>query len=618
MLKSLITFLRFLGFWLIFFYLDRLIFLLYFSKKLAEIPLTETLQTFVRGLRLDASMATYASVVPLLGYLILWFIPKAKLSKKIPKTYTRILIVLFSIITVVNFNIYREWGTKINYRALDFAFHAPNEALASSASSPIFLSLIVLAGLIASGFFLEKKIIVYKIAREKSISKKISFSVVSITIAFLIIRGGWQLSPINESMSYFSDNPILNHAAINTQWSLVHNIISNRSNKNPYRYFSPTKAEKIVEELYRQPAGKTRQILITKRPNIVLIIVESYTANVIQSLEGEKGVAPHFENLIKEGVLFSNLYASGDRTDKGLVAILSAFPSQAIRSVIKDNGKQEKLRALAGVLKLAGYNTSFYYGGESEFFNMKSYIMSHGYDHLLDKNFFRKEDMNSKWGAHDGVLFQKHLQDLKSFSEPFFSTVLTLTNHEPFELPAKPRFGNRTDSDKFKSTAYYVDSCLNSYLNFAKKEPWYKNTLFVLVADHGHRLPANKYEIYHPRRFKIPLLFFGDAIKLEYKGKKIETTGSQTDIPATLLAQLNINYGEFKFSRDLLNPQAKAFAFYNWDNGFGFATPEATVSFDNIGKNTTYNKEKKQGAAQANIKSGKALMQEVYSEYLKL
>jgi phosphoglycerol transferase MdoB-like AlkP superfamily enzyme len=564
------------------------------------------------------SMAGYIAAVPLLAFIVCWLF-RIRISVKIPRWYNRILIILFSFITIVNFNIYREWGTKINYRALDFAFNTPKEAIASSSSSPVFSSFLIFFILIAASFFLEKRITDYKLPNKASWVQKIAVSILVIIVTFTVIRGGWQLSPINESMAYYSENPFLNHSAVNTEWTLIHDLISNKySRKNPYTYYKPEKAKKIVEELYTEHAYLTPSITNNPRPNVVLIILESYTADLIESLGGEKGVAPNFEKLIKNGLLFTNVYAAGDRTDKGLIAILSAFPSQAIRSVIKLNNKHEKLPSLAQEFKKNGYRTSFYYGGESEFFNMKSYLLSHSFDHLIDKHEFKQKDMNSKWGAYDGVVFDKQLEDLASSPQPFFSTLLTLTNHEPFELPVESHFKGDSNSDKFRSTAYYTDSSLTCFLSKAKKQPWYKNTLFVIVADHGHPLPKATYENYNPYRFRIPLLFYGDVLKPEYRGVKIEKFGDQTDIASTLFNQLNMESKQFTWSKDLLNPGTKEFAFFNWENGFGFATPEQTISFDNVSKKLIYktNATAPDSVNNKGIQHGKAIMQEVFQEYL--
>ncbi|WP_423148253.1 LTA synthase family protein [Rubrolithibacter danxiaensis] len=620
MLKSLFILIRYFLFWLLFFFIDRLVFLLYFTEKLKNVRFGEISKTFLYGLRLDTSMAGYISILPLLMYIFLILVPRVHISALVPKIYTRVLIILFSFISIVNFNIYREWGSKVNFRALDFAFNAPNEAIASSASSPVFSSLLIFFFLVVISLFLEKWIVNYRMVREKSLIKRIVFSILIPGITFLLIRGGWQLSPVNESMAYFSQNIFLNHAGINTEWSLFRDVLRNKyGHKNPYQYFKTAEAKAITNTLYEKPAAASIEILQTTRPNVVLIIMESFTASVVESLGGEIGVTPRMEELIKDGLLFTNIYASGDRTDKGLVAVLSAFPSQAVRSVIKENNKQEKLPSIAGSLRKKGYATSFYYGGESEFFNMKSYILSHSYEKIIDKHYFDKKDMNSKWGAYDEVVYKKQLAGLKNEQTPFFSTLLTLTNHEPFELPVNAHFKGNSLPDKFRSTAYYADSCLYAYLTNAKKEKWYDNTLFIVVADHGHRLPGEKYDSYHPLRYKIPLLLFGNAIKPEYRGKRIETIGSQTDIAATLLSQLKIDDPSFNWSRNLLNPKAIDFAFFDWDNGFGVVTDKQTVTFDNVGKNIIYRKNaEKKSNDESILKIGKAYMQTVFEQYLNL
>jgi phosphoglycerol transferase MdoB-like AlkP superfamily enzyme len=619
MLKSFILLLRFFLFWLIFFFLERLVFLIYFSEKLQPAPFSEIVTSFFYGLRLDASMAGYICLVPFLVFMILWIFPRIRFNAAISRTYVISLIILFSLITVINFNIYREWGTKLNSKALDFFFDSTSEAVASSSSSPVLLSLSILFTLIFTGVVLSRYLIAYKTPREPNpVWGKLTAGLLFLAVTFLAVRGGLDASPINQSMAYFSNKPILNHAAINTEWNLVHDLLNqNFSTENPYKYYSDDEAAAIVKELYSNiPKPQSSQILNTPRPNVVFILLESFTADVIESLGGEKGVAPNMEKLISEGLFFDHIYASGDRTDKGLVAVLSAFPSQATRSILKFNDKQEKLPSISQPLKSIGYHTSFYYGGQSEFFNIKSYLLSHDFDYVTDKSGFKKAKLSS-WGVFDHQVFQRNLVDLDSSSQPFFSTILTLSNHEPFELPGEPKFPGENSENKFRSTAYYTDSSLGDYLKDARTKSWYKNTLFVIVADHGHRLPKSSYEIYDPGRFRIPLLFYGDPLKAAFKGKVLQRTGNQTDIAATLLNQLNIPHDQFHWSQDLLNPANPEFSFFSWDNGFGFANKEQILSFDNVSKNVIYRKDS------GNLKSdstmlryGKAYMQRVYQSFL--
>ena len=576
----------------------------------------ETGRSFFYGLWLDASMSGYICALPLLGFILLWFFPKIRLSDKVLRAYTAVLAVLFAVFAVVNANIYREWGSLISYRVFEFAFASPHEAMASSISSPLLPSLLILVFLLSSAVLLQKKVIRYKISSEGFRWYKIPVVVLLAGLNFLAIRGGWQLSPINESMAYYSDSQDLNYAAVNPQWSFFQSVnMSLSASKYPYNYFNKKEAEQLVSELYRPASGESVQFLKTARPNVVLIIMEGFTADVVESLGGEKGIDPQMERLKKEGIFFENLYASGSRTDKGLIAILSAFPSQTRPSIIKESAKHKHLPSLYKSFRQLGYQTSFYYGGESEFTNMKSYLFNNGCQTLVDKAAFREEELNSKWGAYDERVFLKMLNGLNREKQPFFSTVLTLTNHEPFELPVPPHFRGQALEEKYKSTAFYADSCIGAFEKAARKQSWYNNTLFIAVADHGHRLPRNV-EIHDAARYRIPLLFFGGAIKEQYRGMVVKKMGSQTDIAATIFRQMGLDFPQ-RWSKDLLDPRAGDFAFYNWDNGFGMATPEQSLTFEVLSRKIIYRKNKASAERDAQLlRTAKAYMERVFDQYL--
>lgn len=436
---------------------------------------------------------------------------------------------------------------------------------------------------------------------------------------FLLIRGGLGGSPITQSMAYYSKEQLLNNAAVNTEWNLISSVLASKMTKvNPYLYLDSEDAEKRVKELYVPTKDTTVNILTTKRPNVVLIIIESFTADLTKALGNEDGITPHFDTLINKGVLFSKIYSPGSRTDKGLIATLAGFPTLAAGSIVKWPEKMQKLPAISQSLFNNGYKTSFYYGGESEFDNYKAFILSHDYQKLIDRNNFDSNDMQSKWGKFDELVFARQLNDLNKEKQPFFSTILTLTNHEPYSLPGTFKFGKADNVASFKSTAYYTDSCINAFINNAKKEPWYKNTLFVLVADHGHLLPKNSFEISTPQRYHIPLLFYGDVIKDEYRGRKFENVGSQTDIAATLLSQLDLPTKQFTWSKNLLNPYSKPFAFFSWDNGMGFIDNQQCVTFDNVGKMVLYNSNEKDiEKTSKTLDHAKAYLQTVYRQFIE-
>lgn len=620
MFKSLTFFVRYLVFWLLYFAVDRFLFMFIFHVKLRGIPLSEKLATYYHALRLDLSTAAYITVIPLLLYTFNYFSGKEKINFNWVRYYNAVLLVLFSIISVANFNIYREWGSKINARAIEFAILTPNESLASGASSPISLTIFILLILLTVGFYLNFILIKRQIIFVKTpIRTKVTIALLFLSFNFLLIRG-ISATPNSESMAYFSNHQILNHTSLNTIWNLVSSMLSsNQVNKNPYRYFDQKQADLTINQLYHVEKDSTTAILNTNKPNVVVFILESFTADLTQSLGNEQGITPNLDSLAKNGVLFSNIYATGNRTDKGLIGSLASFPTLGIASMVKWPDKMQKIPALSQKFYESGYQTSFYYGGESEFDNYKAFILGHKYKKLVDKNSFKSDQINPQWGAYDGWVFNKQLSDANISKQPFFSTILSLTNHEPFDLPVAYKFGQANNTQKFKSTAFYTDSCIGSYLSEAKKQPWYKNTLFVFIADHGHSLPKAKHEIYEPQRYHIPLIFYGDVIKEEFRGKDFSQTGSQLDLSATLLAQLKINSKEFKWSKNLLNPYYRHFAYFSWDNGFGFIENGHTVTFDNFGKSILYNSNPEDAKKTNEILTlGKSYLQSVYQQFINL
>ncbi|WP_245768015.1 LTA synthase family protein [Pedobacter insulae] len=566
-------------------------------------------------------MTAYLCTIPLLAFFF-WFLSnRSALNLRWINSYNRFFIVCFSLLAVINFNIYREWGSKVNERAFGFLIETPNEALASSASSPILLSILTFLVLVAVSFYLNAKITKTEYQLKKGRTwLKIVIALLFLGINFICIRGGTGVAPNNQSMAYFSEHPILNHAAVNTEWNLISSLLaSKKTNKNPYRYFNETEAAKNVAQLYQVKKDSTLNILKTKTPNVVIFLLESFTANLTKTLGNEDGISPHLDSLMQKGFLFSKIYAAGNRTDKGLIGTLTGFPTLGTGSIVKWPEKMQKIPAISQSLARKNYHTSFFYGGESEFDNYKAFILSHDYSVLTDKNSFDKKDMNSKWGAYDDLVFDKQLQAASNTPQPFFATILSLTNHEPFELPTAYKFGKSDPVQRFKSTAYYTDSCMNAYLTKAKKQDWYKNTLFIVIADHGHLYPKNKYDIFMPQRYHIPLLFFGEVIKEEYRGQSSDIIGSQQDLASTLLAQLNISAKEFTWSKNLLNPYTNGFAFFSWDNGFGFINQQQSVTFDNVGKSILYEADANNASAtQTNLKLGKSYLQTVYQQFIKL
>lgn len=614
-MKQLISFFKYILFWLFVFFIERITFFIYHFDKLKTESKSEYYILFLKGIRLDLSMIGYFLLIPVLLLIPNLFFSNKKTLNKFTNVYTLVLLVIVLLLGIIDLSIYTEWGTKINSRAIEFMILSPGEAMASSASSPLFSSLLIILIQFTFSFYVYKKIGKLEFQKGNIIVQLFTIPFIAF-IAVMFLRGGLQLAPINQSAVYFSSKNSINHAALNTEWNLMHSVIENHfSTENPYIFMSDEEANSIVDSLYNNDNSNNINILNTHKPNIVLIILESYTSDVVASFGGEKDVSPFIDKYSKSGLIFSNIYASGDRTDKGMIAILSAFPTQAVRTIIQQPDKFEKLPALPKILKSSGYSTAFYYGGESEFANFKSYLISTQFDKIIDKNEFESSQMNSKWGAHDGFLFDKALKDMSTLKEPFMSTILTLSSHEPFEVPIPNKFKGDDLPAKFRKAANYTDLSFGEFMTKAENEKWYKNTLFVVVADHGHRLPKEYDNSYDYRKFRIPLFFFGEVISSDYKSKSINKFGSQTDIASTLLKQLNISDTSFYWSNNLIDTTKSGFAFYSFDNGIGWIDNENAIAIDNVTrniiskKNDNINDELKRKTAQA-------YMQKVFKTYL--
>ena len=397
----------------------------------------------------------------------------------------------------------------------------------------------------------------------------------------------------------------------------MNNLSSSALNEhNPFEKMKDEEAMVIQHALFNSTTRELTQVInSSSRPNIVLLLFESWTADIIEPLQGDHGITPFFTSLCDSGLLFTNIYATGRRTDQALPSLISGFPAQPDYSIIRFTEKTEKLPYLTHYFKKEGYQLSFYYGGELGFANMNSYLLYGGFEHFISEDDFPEKDLNSKWGAHDEFVFSKQLDDLKSVKQPFFSMLLTLSTHEPFEIP-RPDFikGNDTPT-KFRNAARYTDECLKEYFNAASKQSWFKNTLFILVADHGHLLPRER-DYYDILSHHIPLLFYGPALNRSYIGKQIMVPGNQNDLPSTLLHQFNADASAFLWSNDLLNNKRINFAYADFDESLGWVNDKGTFIFNNsTGK---IDKFTGQSPDSISIQQSKAYRQFLYKSFLQL
>ena len=276
---------------------------------------------------------------------------------------------------------------------------------------------------------------------------------------------------MNQSAVYYASDHFANQLAVNAPWNFFSSVVNKTgSTVNPYLAMDQPQADSLVNELRPSGIDFKSYVVADSTINVVLIIWESLTAKVVAPLGGVPGVTPKFEELAKEGLLFTNFYASGDRSDKGLIAILSGYPSQPITSIVKYPKKSLSLPSLPKTFNENGYHTSFYYGGETEFANMKSYLLQQGFERIVDKHRFAQKQMNSKWGAHDHVVFNRLLSDLDREKTPFFSTIFTLSSHEPYDVPVPTAIPGTDNEHRFMNAHHYTDESLYDFISQVKEE----------------------------------------------------------------------------------------------------------------------------------------------------
>jgi phosphoglycerol transferase MdoB-like AlkP superfamily enzyme len=292
-----------------------------------------------------------------------------------------------------------------------------------------------------------------------------------------------------------------------------------------------------------------------------------------------------------------------------LISILSGYPAQTKGSIIKYSDKAQKLPHLSRELEKLGYQTSFVYGGDADFANFRSYLTNAGFGHITADEDFSSDLNNSKWGVNDQYIFEQSSKELDSTSsqQPFFKVILTLSSHEPFDVPMTTIKGNDEPS-LFLNSCYYTDHYLGEFIKLCKQKTWWDNTLVIITADHGHRLP-DKIDARVKERFHIPLLVLGGAIK---KDSVIQTIGSQTDIANTILAQVAKPSADFRFSKDLFGNNVQDFAVYLFNDGYGYVDKGKYILYDNQGKLYL----RQEGVEREEDKYfGKAYVQQLYSDY---
>ncbi len=565
-------------------------------------------------------MISYFLMLPVILVFVYTFLKKKVIVKTID-TLTCIFIVIYVLTAVGEMCLYREWKAKLSVQAMQHFMH-PSEVFKTTSLSLtlLFFSLSALL----SWFFIriyKRKISIKNDATILTFGtfywKSILFFICGGIFCFLGLRGGWQEIPIMDSDAFFCTQPTVNDATVNPLWNLMYNFFDYEDHfkENPYTDFEIKKANEIVASLYKTQKDTTVSILTSRKPNIVFIILEGWSSYEIKSFGGDN-IAPFMDSLSREGIRFTKTYPAAYVSDQGIPAILSGYPSVSRISVINQSSKSAKLPCISKDLKPLGYQSGFVFGGDLNYGNIKSYIFNQQFDVVKEEPDFDKSLPRGNLGIQDEDMEGEYLKLLNAAKSPFVYAWFTLSTHMPYDYAGKKVKLFEREND-YVNSIVYADKALQHFFGNAKKQLWYKNTLFVIVSDHSHGSQKDFSE-YDPEYHHIPLIFFGDVIDYGFRGVIIDNVCSQLDITKTLLKQVNPDApaSEYVWSKDLFNPTTKSFAFSPNFGGAAFVTNEGAIGYQHGVKQLIVNTfGDKNPMADTLTMYSKAYQEAVYEDY---
>lgn len=631
-MKQIIWFVKTYATFVVLFVLQKPLFL-FLEKGSATQPVdnifTELPAVIWHGLPLDLSMAGYLSVIPgLLSIAVVWL--KRDLVKPIMNIYFIIASLFITCSFVLNASLYPYWKYPLDSTPLFYFFTSPADAIASVSIWQVILSIVILIVLTIGVWFTlrmrgEKRRCYSRYSygyggfgsgkrnRFDDFDRhrgRTSIILLLLTgLLFLPIRGGITVSTMNTGQAYYSQNAYLNHSAVNPLFSLLESITHQEDFASQYRFMKDKEADKIFATMTSTSDENTYPLLNEATfkkgtPDILIVIMESFASDIMPSMGSYKDVAVCLDSIAQQSILFTRFYANSFRTDRGMVSILSGYPAQPTTSIMRYPRKTSQLPSIArNLVKYKNYKTTYYYGGDADYCNMRSYLVSQGYQHIISDANFPIEDKISKWGVPDHILAARMMKDIKAQQNekrPMLRILQTSSSHEPFEVPYHRL------KDKRLNAFAYTDSVMGAIVREYRKLPRWKNTLIVFVPDHVGSYKENLND--HDRsRYQIPLILAGGAIS---RPMKVGIIGSQQDIAATLLGQLGVEHREFTFSKNMMSDATPKFAFFAVNDAFGVVSEENSLIYDNKAKRIVYDK----GEKGFNLKRGQAYLQKLYDD----
>ena len=527
---------------------------------------SDVVAVIAHGLSLDLSTSLYFLILPFLITLVsLWW--DERLLHTILRIYYGVIATMLMLAFVADTSLYPFWGFKLDASCLQY-LEAPAEVRASVSGFYMAIRLILLF-LGSYALYRLYKAIPFWAKNPSRREAATATNILFIPLIVIGIRGGLDESTTNIGQVYFSQNQFLNHSAVNPVFSFMSSFEKTASNIVDYDFFSQNECDTLMRDLYPTTSVHTDTLLTTSRPDIVIVLMES-AGDIFEK------AMPRLRRLKKEGIDFTACYGNTWRTDRGTVCTYSGYPSFPTSSVMKMPQKTNYLPGIAATLREAGYQTYYLYGGDINFTNMRSFLVTTGWERLQWKADYTNEEQNSaKWGVRDDITFNTLYEQIAAIDTSATHTrhlfgFSTLSSHEPWDVPLK-----RLDQE-IPNAFYYLDNCIGHFIDRLKRLPQWDNLLIIFLPDHsidyGHFTEAVQ------ARNKIPMVWAGGAVKAP---RKITQLCNQTDLAATLLAQLQLPHDQFRWSRDVVSASYRyPFAVHNYNNGFSLTDSTGFIAYD--------------------------------------
>ena len=486
-----------------------------------DINMDEVPKLLFNGLRTDLSGLGYILALPVLLTFLASSLPYGigKIFLFAEKTYLLITGTLIFFLEMCTIPFMEEYATRPNRLFLEYMIYPAELAkLLINGHLAAVITVFCLMSIFVLFFFRALKKITLKHVPFNLIS--VMIFVVLGTITFISARSSFEHRPFNLAKAIFSSNQIVNTLTANSGYMLATSVKSMMSEKAST--YKPLTQEEIIKEIQTDtgfdytPAtaeNPTLNRLIPTntgaRKNIVIILEESLGAQFVGYLGGS-GLTPNLDRIYGEGYGFTNMFATGVRSVRGIEAVTSGFPPTVNTSTVKREKTQKNFFNLASVLKNEGYQNSFIYGGESHFDNMRSFFLGNGYTKIIDINNYDNPIFTGSWGVSDEDLFNKALETFDAMhrqQQPFYSLVFTSSNHDPYEIKESFSHNVRNRETAIK----YADYALGKFYDEVKTKPYFNDTIFLVIADHDARAWGS--ELVPVNHFHIPAVLFGAGIE---------------------------------------------------------------------------------------------------------